>query len=129
MIIYYIFDPYQEPRVEQEFPTLEEAQAALPALKAQCLAGQLYRFSINVVTQVSAGEKWELVVGEDYPENGEYRVFNGNTGQHEPFTSFSQAKARETELETEFINDSFSGQPVEKDTEAVQIPTEGTETL
>jgi hypothetical protein len=129
MIIYYIFNPYQNPIVKQEFATLEEAQAALPALKAQTLADQIYRFSINMVTQVSKGEKWDLVVGEDYPENGDYRVFNQNTGQHEPFTSFSQAKARETELENEFIDSSFGGQPGREDTEAIEIPTEGTQTL
>jgi hypothetical protein len=129
MIIYYIFNPYQDPVVKQEFATLEQAQTALPALKAQVLIEQVNRFSINVVTQVSAGEQWDLVVGEDYPENGDYRVFNQNTGQHEPFTSFSQAKAREVELENEFIDNSFASQPVEENTQAIEIPTEGTQTL
>jgi len=130
MIVYLIVDPTSKPVIKQEFATMEEAQAALPPFKAQVLTNNLNRFSINVVTQVPAGETWSLVVGEDYPENGDYRVFNQNTGQHETFTSFSQAVARNLELQQQWITEIFANQPTVIDPDAVvNIPTEGTQTL
>ncbi len=98
---YQVNDRVNGPRV---YETEAEAQAALPAAQTAFLAQESHRFSLVYVEVNGNNTVWRNALDAD-PEDGNYQVFNHNTGQHEAFDNKADACARMQELKTQFIAD------------------------
>jgi len=86
----------------QVFDTEAEAQAALPVAQAAFLEREGYRFSMVVVVVDGNNTTWRNAVESD-ADDGDYRVFNQWTGQHEPVSTKAAAQARVQELKAAFL--------------------------
>lgn len=98
---YQVNDQINGPQI---FEVEAEAQAALPAAQAAFLTREDYRFSLALVEVNGNNTVWRNSTDADL-ENGDYRVFNHNTGQYESFANKSAAQSRIQELKSLLLAD------------------------
>lgn len=96
-----VFDSTQGP---QHFVLEADAQSALVSAQAAFLEREAFRFSISIVVVDGNNTTWRLAETSDQ-EDGDYRVFNHNTGGYELFTKLSLAQERMGELKLQLLVD------------------------
>lgn len=95
---------------------LNAARAKKREVKASVIASEMHRFT--VVKEITSGEDvtWAPVNLDEETVDGQFRVFNTFTGQHEPFESLSGAKDRRQQLIDGFVNDlGLNDEPIDKE--------------
>lgn len=96
-----VFDKTQGP---QHFEFLADAQVALASAQAAFLEREGYRFSVAIVVVDGNNTTWRLSEPFDQ-EDGDYRVFNHNTGGYEQFSKRSIANIRVDQLKVQLLVD------------------------
>jgi len=88
----------------RHFELWADAQAALGPAQSAFIERESYRFSVAVVVVEGSNTTWRTM-GPDDAEDGDYRVFNHNTGGYEEFSKLSLANARMEELKAQLLVD------------------------
>ena len=83
--------------------TEELANAKLIENRDALVAREMFRFSVAKVTVEGFNTTWDNADLENDSEDGQYQVFNQNTGQHEQYSLLSEAKNRQQELINLFV--------------------------
>jgi hypothetical protein len=90
---------------QKTFESMEEAQAALEAMKVIFLDKESYRFTITKETTDGLNTTWSSADLANDPEEGTYFVFNQWSGQHEKTTSKAEAVAKIEQFKQRFISE------------------------
>ncbi len=95
---------------------LNAARAKKREVKASVIASEMHRFTS--VKEITSGENvtWVPVNLDEETVDGQFRVFNTFTGQHEPYSSLTEAKTRRQELIDGFVHElRLNDEPIDKE--------------
>lgn len=95
---------------------LDAARAKKREVRVSVIASEMHRFT--AVREIISGEDvtWAPVNLDEETLDGQFRVFNTFTGQHEPFETLAEARDRRQQLIDGFANDlGLNDEPIDKE--------------